>query len=236
MKGLIALGAKVTIAAGIALILYGCLIDRAHAKGRKLSTGIDSTAFCGDRYCQHEATTMRQDRRHSRREVMRSDRLAEQPRPESRSVTTPGRLYRGAHKRWAVRAHHRGLAPNPHPAPTPAPAQSLPGAIESKLAMGLHALARFTHDPRPHAWCGWYMRQELRVADRRYNLARNWAGYGSPAHGPAIGAIVVWSHHVGRIIGKSARGEWIVQSGNDGHAVRSRPRSVARAIAFRWPV
>jgi hypothetical protein len=25
-----------------------------------------------------------------------------------------------------------------------------------------------------------------------------------------------------------------VQSGNDGHAVRTRPRSMAGAIAFRW--
>jgi hypothetical protein len=28
-------------------------------------------------------------------------------------------------------------------------------------------------------------------------------------------------------------GHWIVRSGNDGHAVRTRPRSLAGAIAFR---
>lgn len=89
-------------------------------------------------------------------------------------------------------------------------------------------------DPRPSRWCGWFMRQELGVSDKSYNLARNWACYGTNAHGPAIGAIVVWHHHVGRIIGQTSTG-WIVRSGNDGHAVRERVRSLRGAIAFRWP-
>lgn len=66
-----------------------------------------------------------------------------------------------------------------------------------------------------------------------YNLARNWARWGSNAGGPRVGVIVVWAHHVGKIIGQAANGMWIVRSGNDGHAVRERPRSVAGAIAFR---
>jgi pyrimidine deaminase RibD-like protein len=65
-----------------------------------------------------------------------------------------------------------------------------------------------------------------------YNLARSWAHYGSDAGGPSVGAIVVWRHHVGKIVGHE-NGQWIVQSGNDGHAVRTRARSVAGAIAFR---
>ncbi len=65
-----------------------------------------------------------------------------------------------------------------------------------------------------------------------YNLARSWAHYGSNAGGPRVGAIVVWSHHVGKIVGEE-NGHWIVQSGNDGHSVRTRPRSLAGAIAFR---
>jgi hypothetical protein len=88
---------------------------------------------------------------------------------------------------------------------------------------------------RPRAWCGWFMRRELGVANPAGNLARWWAGFGRPAHGPAVGAIVVWRHHVGRITGKTSDGRWVVKSGNDGHAVRERPRSVAGAIAFRWP-
>jgi len=88
---------------------------------------------------------------------------------------------------------------------------------------------------KPRAWCGWFMRRELGVTNPAGNLARWWAGFGRPAHGPHVGAIVVWRHHVGRITGRAADGQWVVKSGNDGHRVRERPRSVAGAIAFRWP-
>ena len=86
---------------------------------------------------------------------------------------------------------------------------------------------------RPSAWCGWEMRQ-LVSGDPgpAFNLARNWAHWGQA--GPAgVGAVVVWSHHVGKIVGQED-GEWIIESGNDGNRVRSRPRSIAGAIAIRW--
>jgi hypothetical protein len=86
---------------------------------------------------------------------------------------------------------------------------------------------------RPYAWCGWFMRSQVGSdPGPTYNLARSWARYGSNAGGPSVGAIVVWPHHVGKIVGQE-NGQWIVQSGNDGHAVRTRPRSLAGAIAFR---
>lgn len=86
---------------------------------------------------------------------------------------------------------------------------------------------------RPRAWCGWYMRGQVGSdPGPSFNLARSWAHYGSNAGGPQVGAIVVWSHHVGKIVGRE-NGQWVVQSGNDGHAVRTRPRSLAGAIAFR---
>src|SRR5579872_4326122 len=85
---------------------------------------------------------------------------------------------------------------------------------------------------RPAAWCGWYMRTQVGSdPGPKYNLARAWAHYGSNAGGPAVGAIVVWRHHVGKIVGRE-KGQWVVQSGNDGHRVRTRPRSLAGAIAF----
>ena len=34
--------------------------------------------------------------------------------------------------------------------------------------------------------------------------------------------------------GGQQNGEWIVESGDDGHALRTRPRSIAGAIAIRW--
>jgi hypothetical protein len=87
--------------------------------------------------------------------------------------------------------------------------------------------------PRPAAWCGWAMRQ-LVGGDPgpSFNLARNWAHWGRS--GPAgVGAVVVWPHHVGRIVGQQ-NGEWVIESGNDGHALRTRARSIAGAIAIRW--
>jgi hypothetical protein len=97
-----------------------------------------------------------------------------------------------------------------------------------------HAYGRHSHYAgRPGAWCGWYMRSQVGGdPGPSFNLARSWAHYGSNAGGPAVGAIVVWRHHVGKIVGHQ-NGQWIVQSGNDGHAVRTRPRSLAGAIAFR---
>jgi hypothetical protein len=86
---------------------------------------------------------------------------------------------------------------------------------------------------RPAAWCGWQMRQ-LVSGDPgpTFNLARNWAHWGQP--GPAgIGAVVVWSHHVGKIVGQQG-GMWVIESGNDGHQLRTRPLSIAGAIAIRW--
>jgi hypothetical protein len=86
---------------------------------------------------------------------------------------------------------------------------------------------------RPAAWCGWYMRSQVGSdPGPEYNLARAWAHFGVNASGPTVGVIVVWRHHVGKIVGRE-NGQWLVQSGNDAHAVRTRPRSLAGAIAFR---
>lgn len=90
-------------------------------------------------------------------------------------------------------------------------------------------------DARPRAWCGWWMGQHLGKHDRSLWVARNWARVGSNAGGPGEGVVVVWRHHVGIITGRTADGRWIVRSGNDGRRVRERPRSLAGAIAFRWP-
>jgi hypothetical protein len=96
-----------------------------------------------------------------------------------------------------------------------------------------YAGGRHHYAGRPGAWCGWFMRGQVGSdPGPSYNLARSWVHYGSNAVGPSVGAIVVWRHHVGKIVGQE-NGQWIVQSGNDGHAVRTRPRSLAGVIAFR---
>ncbi|WP_439542185.1 hypothetical protein [Hyphomicrobium sp.] len=81
---------------------------------------------------------------------------------------------------------------------------------------------------RPRAWCGWWMRTQ-RGGGAHLNLAWNWSKWGSPS-GPQVGAVVVWRHHVGEIVGRAANGQWLVRSGNDGGAVRTRARSVSGAV------
>jgi hypothetical protein len=112
--------------------------------------------------------------------------------------------------------------------------RTLIAAIVAVWAILVTTEPTFANDPRPHAWCGYFMRHLLGVSDRAYNLARNWAHFGSNAGGPAVGAIVVWNHHVGIITARNGQG-WVIKSGNDGHAVRERERSIRGAIAFRWP-
>lgn len=92
-------------------------------------------------------------------------------------------------------------------------------------------------DPRPGRWCAWWLRRELGIPrsafpNGSYNLARAFRRIGTAASGPGINVIVVWWHHVGIITGRSADG-WIVKSGNDGHGVRERLRSLRGVIAFR---
>jgi hypothetical protein len=122
------------------------------------------------------------------------------------------------------------LAWQPQQYPAPAPSGfSAPGGDSYPQ----HGADRGRAAGRPAAWCGWEMRQ-LVGGDPgpSFNLARNWAHWGRS--GPAgVGAVVVWSHHVGKIVGEE-NGEWVIESGNDGHALRTRPRSIAGAIAIRW--
>lgn len=82
--------------------------------------------------------------------------------------------------------------------------------------------------PRPGRWCGWWMRTQF-GGGPEYNVAWNWRKRGV-ASGPHVGAVVVWRHHVGYIVGRSANGHWLVKSGNDSNAVRTRARSVKGAI------
>lgn len=102
------------------------------------------------------------------------------------------------------------------------------------LAPGLVHMLESARKPR--AWCGWYMRKVEHVADPAYDRAAYWVHYGRRAAGPAPGIIVVWPHHVGVIRGgPDGAGHWLIESGNDGNAVRRRFRSLAGAIALRAP-
>lgn len=91
-------------------------------------------------------------------------------------------------------------------------------------------------DGRPSAWCGWFARHNFLGYDpgTSFNLAANWRRIGSPDYAPHAGDIVVWPHHVGKIVGACTGALCPVWSGNDGHAVRTRVRSVAGAV-YRRP-
>ena len=124
--------------------------------------------------------------------------------------------------------------------------QSTAGSAASSASRGPHA---HRHDPhiaqqhvsyrrsaggRPSAWCGWEMRQLVGGnPGPEYNLARNWAHWGRAASGPAPGVIGVMPHHVFKVVQVLGHGTVLAISGNDGHAVRVRPRSTAGVIAWR---
>ena len=112
---------------------------------------------------------------------------------------------------------------------TPAEAFPAPFAngASQKPAKATKAASRKV-GPRPARWCGWWMRSQ-KGGGPEYNLAWNWARWGRPSR-PRVGAVVVWPHHVGMITGRTASGQWIVKSGNDGGRVRERPRSVKGAV------
>lgn len=112
------------------------------------------------------------------------------------------------------------------------PARSILAAAVLCALLSSPVHARSHHRGLP--WCGIYLSKYFGKTDRRLWVAREWATVGTPANGPAVGTIVVWPHHVGVITGQQD-GQWVVHSGNDGGAVRTRPRSVSGAIAFRWP-
>jgi len=98
----------------------------------------------------------------------------------------------------------------------------------SRKSVQIHVKGSTGLGARPARWCGWWMRSQ-KGGGPELNLARNWAQWGRPT-APQVGAVVVWQHHVGMITGRTASGQWIVKSGNDGGRVRERPRSVAGAV------
>jgi hypothetical protein len=96
-----------------------------------------------------------------------------------------------------------------------------------------HHFAHRGHGYTP--WCGIYMRtQVFGDPGPSYNLARNWAHWGHAAFGPAPGVVVVWPHHVGKVVyGSCPAGQAMVNSGNDGNAVRTRCLPMRGVIAYR---
>jgi hypothetical protein len=85
------------------------------------------------------------------------------------------------------------------------------------------------------AWCGCWLRHELGVASTSFNLAIHWLTWGH-ASGPQVGAVAVWRHHVGRIVGV-CDGGYLLQSGNDGDGNRAGThcRNMRGVVGYRAP-
>lgn len=105
------------------------------------------------------------------------------------------------------------------------------------IRLVLAAAIALAWSPPAHAyrlpWCGFYMMHYFGKVDPHLALARNWAREGNDAGGPGAGVVVVWPHHVGLIVSRAPDGRWLVQSGNDGGRVRTRPWSLVDVIGFR---
>ena len=83
-------------------------------------------------------------------------------------------------------------------------------------------------------WCGIWMMGHTGIHGPG-NLARaiEWKNVGQPASGPGPGIVGVMAHHVFQVIQDLGHGMVLAISGNDGNAVRTRPRSTAGVVAWR---
>ncbi len=98
-------------------------------------------------------------------------------------------------------------------------------------------------DPRPRAWCAWWLRRHLNIARSafppyQYNLARAFAKIGTPAHKGCTKCIAIFSRgkggHVGIVESWDANGNPVILSGNFNGRVDTAPHPVNRLLALRW--
>jgi hypothetical protein len=68
----------------------------------------------------------------------------------------------------------------------------------------------------PHAYCGCGLRKYLGLADKRLNLASNWARFFRHEAAPRAGLAAVRAHHVMYIERSMGSGLWLVRDYNSG--------------------
>lgn len=71
-------------------------------------------------------------------------------------------------------------------------------------------------DGCPRSYCGCGLRKYLGLADKRLNLASNWARLLPRAAGPAPGLAAVRSGHVMYIEAAAGNGQWLIRDYNSG--------------------
>jgi uncharacterized protein (TIGR02594 family) len=150
------------------------------------------------------------------------------------------------HRRFAgVRHHHYHLA-RVHSAAgagasasASASARLVAGAKHSFDVVATAERYRGTNPTgRSRQWCAAFANMVLERTGHRGSgsaAAVSFAHYGSPAPGPVPGAIVVFPHHVGFVVGVEGPGKVRVVSGNHGHRVGEGVYSTRGVIAYRYP-
>lgn len=153
------------------------------------------------------------------------------------TLAVPAHASRGHHH-----SHHHSYSAHHHRGA----AASHRNHTHSRRDAGAGAVVASNEGGRPRdcwgiPWCGCFLKHFLHIpADIAHklnlNLALNWLHLGEPATRPAKNEVAVWNHggghgHVGVIASDHPDrfGRWLVTSGNDGHAVRTRWRSVVGA-------
>ena len=71
-------------------------------------------------------------------------------------------------------------------------------------------------DGCPHAYCGCGLRKYLGLADKRLNLASNWARFFPHEAAPRPGLAAVRSGHVMYIESAAGNGQWLIRDYNSG--------------------
>jgi hypothetical protein len=71
-------------------------------------------------------------------------------------------------------------------------------------------------DGCPHAYCGCGLRKYLGLADKRLNLASNWARLFPHEAAPRPGLAAVRSGHVMYIESAAGDGQWVIRDYNSG--------------------
>lgn len=82
-----------------------------------------------------------------------------------------------------------------------------------------------------HDWCAHFLNT---LTGHRGDAAISYASWGRPS--PVVpGAVIVYAHHVAVVTQVLGSGRVVAISGNDGHRVRERPRSLRGVVAVRAP-
>ncbi len=113
---------------------------------------------------------------------------------------------------------------------------------EPKILQWWKAIKRggIKNDETP--WCAAFVGgclEAVGVASSRFESAKSYATWGQPLSHPELGCIVVFDRegggHVGFVVWRDEKLNWLVVGGNQGDAVNIKAFQTSRVLAYRWP-